>query len=230
MSEATMSPSLRDFAERLRETAREIALNVQDRPELTSTVFSGEQAASTTLSPADLPAESLALGIGRYTVLIGLLPDVPTPETVRESLRRYRNQCVVARSYLSAHQSLDLQMILLGPRGSEGQDEWEALALMVERDDRVARKLAWLRPEPPQFDTQSYNVFVKRTFLARPWNKVGEFEDVALDQLSETAAIGEEFLCSTTDEWERIVLDAGDKTPDEIVASLVKAWEMRGKE
>jgi hypothetical protein len=228
MSEASLSPSLQDFAERLRVWAKEIELNLQAQPELTGRVFSGGTTSATSLNPADLPTEGLALGIGRYTIVLGLLPDLPTLEAVRETLRRYRNQCVVARSFLSANQSLDLQLMLVGPRGSERQDAWRALALMVERDDRVARKLAWLRPEDPQRDAESFDEFVKRTFLARPWDKAGEFEDVALDQLSETSAISEGLPRSTADEWERIALD-GDKIPDEIVAALVTAWEKRGK-
>jgi hypothetical protein len=227
MSVSTESSALQDLAKRLRTSANEIALDVLDRSELTGSYFSGGTTSSTNLSPSDLPTESLALGIGRYTILLGLLPEVPTPESVLETLRRYRNQCVVARSFLSAHQSLDLQLILVGPRGSECQEDWKALALMIERDDRVARKLAWLRPENPGHDAESFVEFIKRTFLARPWNKAGKFGDVALDQLSDSGAIGDELPCSTTDEWERIALDT-DKTPDEIVASLVNAWKIRG--
>jgi len=228
MSEALVSPSLLEFADRLRVSAKELSLDAQDRPELAGSVFSGGTTPATTLEPTDLPTESLAIGIGRYTIVLGLLPDVPTLESVRETLRRYRNQCVVARSFLNVNQILDLQLMLVGVRGSERQDAWRALALMVERDDRVARKLAWLRPDDPQCDGESYNEFAKRTFLARPWDKAGEFEDVALDQMSESNAISEGLPRSTADEWERIALD-GDKTPDEIVAALVDAWEKRGK-
>ncbi|OOG70026.1 hypothetical protein B0E45_14590 [Sinorhizobium sp. A49] len=217
-----------DFAERLRASAKEVALNVEDRPELAGSVFCGGETSATTLNPTDLPPEKVAITIGRYAIVLGLLPDVPTLEAVRETLRRYRNQCVVARSYLSANQSLDLQLMLVGPRGSERQNAWRALALMVERDDRVARKLAWLRPEDAQLDAESYDEFVKRSFLARPWDSADDFEDVALDQLSETDVMSEGLPRSTADEWERIALD-GDKTPDEIVTALVKAWERRGK-
>jgi hypothetical protein len=79
--------------------------------------------------------------------MLGILPDVAAIEAVRETLRRYRNQCVIARSFLGTNETLDLQLMLLGPRASERQEAWRAMALMVERDDRVARKLAWLRPE-----------------------------------------------------------------------------------
>jgi hypothetical protein len=228
MNEASFSPSLRDFTERLRASAEKAGLVVKERPELAGQVFSGGTSSASTLHPTDLPLESLALGVGRYTVVLGLLPDVPALEAIRETLRRYRNQCVVARSFLSPDQSLDLHLMLVGPRGSEREDAWRAAALMAERDDRVARKLTWLRPEDPQRDSESYDEFVRRTFIARPWVRASEFEDVALDQLSELGTVSEALPRYTADEWERIALDS-NKTPDQIVAALVKAWERRGK-
>ena len=161
--------------------------------------------------------------------MLGVLPEVPTLEGVRETLRRYRNQCVVARSFLTANQALDLQLLLMGPRGSERQAAWQTLALMVERDDRVARKLAWLRPEDPQRDGESCEDFLKRTFFARPWvRKEGEFDDAALDALSSNTPVAEGLPRTVADEWERTALDTS-KTPDQIVAALVKAWERRGQ-
>lgn len=100
---------------------------------------------------------------------------------------------------------------------------------MVERDDRVARKLAWLRPEDPRRDDESSADFLKRTFLARPWvHAEGQFEDVALDELSGTGATAPGLPRTTADEWERIALDE-KKSPDDIVTALVKAWERRGQ-
>lgn len=228
MSEVQCSPSLTSFADRIRDSARGLDLRVIDRPELAGRAFSGVPTSSTTLDLTDLPTECLGLGIGRYTVVAGLLPDVPTLESVRETLRRYRNQCVVARSFLNANQSLDLQLMLVGPRGSEQQDAWRARALMVERDDRVARKLAWLRPTDPGRDEESFGEFVKRSFLARPWAKAIAFEDVALDELSEPSSISGGLPRSTADEWERIALDPDpDKSADDIVLALVMAWERR---
>jgi len=228
MNEALLSASLSDFAGRLKSSAEDAGLDITDRSELAGQTFCGAASSATTLSPTDLPLECLALSVDRYTLVLGLLPDIPTLEAVRETLRRYRNQCVVARSFLNQDQSLDLHLMLVGPRGSEREDAWRALALMVERDDRVARKLAWLRPEDPQRDSESYAEFAKRTFIARPWTKASEFEDVALDQLSEFGTMSEALPRNTADEWERIAL-AGNKTPDQIVAALVKAWERRGK-
>jgi len=224
-----ISPAMRDFADRLSAAARALDLSVEHRPELAGRNFNGGSTASTSLSPSDLPNESHGIKIARFNIVLGILPDMAAIEAVRETLRRYRNQCVVARSYLNPNETLDLQLMLLGPRSSERQDSWRALALMVERDDRVARKLAWLRPEDPQRDDDSFAEFLKRTFLARPWiRREGEFEDVALDQLSAGNATAPGLPRTTAEEWERIALD-DSKTPDQIVTALVKAWERRGQ-
>lgn len=226
MSAYSIPPDLAEFAERLRRSATELQLLIRERPELTGQSFNGDISTSTQLSVADLPSDSVGISIGRYNVLIGILPDVPASQAVSECLRRYRNQCVVARSFLSGNESLDLQLLLIGPRGSERQDAWRALALMVERDDRVARKLAWLRPEDPRRDDESFAEFVGRSFLARPWQGADSFSDVALDELSGSGAVGEGLPRTTADEWERIALDSS-KEPEELVEELVRAWQKR---
>ncbi|WP_137153715.1 ABC-three component system middle component 1 [Rhizobium sp. FKL33] len=224
----TLSPGLADFAERIRSAAQALDLKVKDRAELASATFNGGSSKSTSISPTDLPAESHGVRIDRFNVVLGVLPDIATLEAVRETLRRYRNQCVIARSYLGTNETLDLQLMLLGPRSSERQDAWRALALMVERDDRVARKLAWLRPADEKRDEESFTEFLKRTFLARPWvHAEGKFEDVALDELSSGNASSQGLPRTLADEWERIALDENN-TPDDIVSGLVKAWERRG--
>ena len=226
---STLSPGLADFAERLRAAGLALDLKVDDRPDLASTTFNGGSSKSTSISPTDLPAESHAIRIDRFNIVLGVLPEIAALEAVRETLRRYRNQCVVARSYLGTNETLDLQLMLLGPRSSERQEAWRALALMVERDDRVARKLAWLRPEDEKRDEESFTDFLKRTFLARPWvHDEGEFEDAALDELSGSDASTQGLPRTLADEWERIALDE-KKGPDEIVSALVKAWERRGQ-
>lgn len=226
---STLSPGLVDFAHRLRTAAAGLDLTVEDRPELASSTFNGGSTKSTSLSPTDLPAECYAIRISRFNVVLGVLPEIATLEAVRETLRRCRNQCVVARSYLGANETLDLQLMLLGPRASERQEAWRALALMVERDDRVARKLAWLRPEDELRDEESFAEFLKRTFLARPWDhEEGEFEDAALDELSGSGASTPGLPRTLADEWEHIALDE-KKSPEDIVTALVKAWERRGQ-
>lgn len=225
--EGTTAGGLADFAKRLRKAAKALNIEAEDRVDLVSSNFNGGSSQSTSLSVTDLPSHCLAIRIGRFNIVLAELPDVPATEAILETLRRCRNQCVVARSYLSANETLDLQLMLLGPRASEREASWRALALMVERDDRVARKLAWLRPEDPERDEESFADFLKRTFLARPWVHIeGQFEDAALDELSQAGTTAQGLPRTLADEWEHIALDES-KTPDGIVSALVNAWQRR---
>lgn len=219
------------FADSLRAAAEAVALPLVNWPEIASVSFrGGEASASTRLNPSDLPSVKLGIGIGRYAVVLGVLPDEPSIPAIRETLRRYRNQCVIARSFLSANQALDLQLMLVGPRGSERIAEWRALALMVERDDRVARKLAWLRPEEEANDARSFSDFLKRTFLARPWNHQGKFSVAGLDRLNATNDTSASPVPrNTAEEWEAIALSS-EEDPTKIVNALIDAWKRRSAE
>jgi len=165
------------------------------------------------------------LQIGRYAVLLTLLPEAPDEEGMCDVVRRVRNQCVVARSYLSPPAALDLHAILLGPRGSEGVDRWRALALIAERDERVARKLVWLRPLDARADEQSFGDFVKRSFLARPWLTDAIFSMAPLDNVSRAATYGD-IPRDTAGEWVRLASEP-DIDPDLLVEKLVVAWQRR---
>lgn len=226
------SSILNEFMQRLTATAhsRAVADNrpqkVESKLEFMGTAFNGGATAATTLSASDLPGECIGLAIGRFALILGVLPDCPSQEAVQEAVRRYRNQCLIARSYLSPSQSLDLQLMLLGPRGSDIDSEWDTLAKLVERDDRVARKLVWLLPEIPDRDEESFNQFIKQTFLARPWRGFSKLEDVELDKLSDAEVKGNGLPRATVEAFEEIALD-DEKTSDEIVDALVKAWQTR---
>lgn len=196
--------------------------------QLTSAVFrGGEAAAAARLDVSDLPSAVRGLRIGRYAILLGLLPEIPSSEAVMETVRRYRNQCVIARSYLTSNEALDLQLFLVGPRGSEPVDNWKTLALSVERDERVARKLAWLRPAQAAADETSFADFLKRTFLARPWKHQAVFTMAALDNMSKIATIGE-VPRNTVGEWMQLALTQRSD-PWALVEGLVDAWSRRGQ-
>ncbi|RWP02721.1 ABC-three component system middle component 1 [Mesorhizobium sp.] len=217
---------LDDFVRRVSSAAASLKLPASEQAQLVGRSFNGGSSAATTLEPGELPPEARALRIGRYAVIFGTLPDTPTLPGVRETLRRYRNQCVVARSFLSSNESLDLQLFLVGPRGSEWERKWKSLGLFLERDDRVARKLAWLRPRDAARDDDSFDDFVRRTFLARPWQEDdGELHDNQSLDLDEPAPTG--LARSTAEDFDNIALDGDARTPDEIVEFLVRAWERR---
>ncbi|MES0110031.1 ABC-three component system middle component 1 [Mesorhizobium sp. M0013] len=220
------SAPLEDFVLRVSKSAEALNLPLSEQARLAGRSFNGGSSPATTLDAGELPAEAHALRIGRYTVIFGTLPDTPTLPGVRETLRRYRNQCVVARSFLSPNESLDLQLFLVGPRGSEWERKWKSLGLFLERDDRVARKLAWLRPRDAVRDEDSFEDFIRRTFLARPWRDDHDSlrDNQSLD-LDEPTPAG--LPRSTAEEFDSIALESEGRAPDEIVELLVRAWERR---
>jgi hypothetical protein len=228
MSETSNLEPLEDLCRRVGNAARDRDLSISEHPQLVGRSFSGASSTSTTLEANELPPKARALKLGRYTVIFGVLPDAPTLPSVRETLRLYRNQCVVARSFLNAHESLDLQLFLVGPRGSEWDKKWKSLGLFLERDDRVARKLAWLRPQDPTRDDESFDEFVRRTFLARPWSHAGNdvTEDTSLD-LEEPIPTG--LPRNTAEEFDNIALESEGMLGEELVEALVRAWERREK-
>jgi len=233
MSSPSQTPSevtLERLHTRLAAAAEAVGLAAADAPELIVNVFmGGDGTEAARLPPTDLPHPVRALRLARYTVLLAMLPQQPSLEAVTESLRRFRNQCVVARSYLSANEALDLQGVLVGPRGSEPMDEWRPLALLVERDDRVARKFAWLRPADEAADEPSFRDLVKRTFLARPWINESTFTMAALDNLNRAAAMWDTAVPrDTVDEWVKLSLGPRADS-DALVQGLVDAWARRGR-
>ncbi len=203
-----------------------LGLAVVGKPEFANQVFSGgADTLSARLEPSELPNHVRGLQVGRYPILLTLLPEAPDEEGIGEVLRRVRNQCVVARSYLSPSASLDLHAVLIGPAGSQGVDRWKSLALIAERDERVARKLVWLRPLDGASDAQSFSDFAMRSFLARPWRTDSVFSMARLDTVSQ-ATVLEEVPQDTAGEWIRLASEP-ESDPDTLVEQLVASWQRR---
>lgn len=223
------SPALEALAEGealLVARAAALELTAEVRPNYSSGIFAGgSDTPSARLEPGDLPNHARGLQVGRFPVLLTLLPEAASEEALRDVIRRVRNQCVVARSYLSPSSALDLHAILIGPRGSEGVDRWRSLALIAERDERVARKLVWLRPVEAGADEASFDEFSKRTFLARPWVTDAVFSMAPLDNVSRAAALGE-IPRDIAGEWIRLASEPGLE-PDALVEQLVASWQRR---
>ncbi|MGO8122181.1 ABC-three component system middle component 1 [Rhizobium ruizarguesonis] len=219
--------ALRWIADTLKEYAEEADLPFREAPELASSVFRGaKDTGAASIASRDLPFSCGGLEIGRYHVLFGLLPEAPREEDILETLRLFRNQCVVARSYIAPNAALDLQLFLIGPRGSEIAEPWHPLALLIEREERVARKLVWLRPDHANNDTKSFADFTKRSFLARPWKHDARFSMATLDNISQ-AAPDEDIPRTTAGEWVKLAAEhRGD--PAALVDGLVRSWEKRG--
>jgi hypothetical protein len=219
-----MTAALADFLERTRAAAAGLGLDCQVRPGLVSADFRGGSGEDV-LKGANLPLDVSTLVVGRFPVLFGRLPDAPEVALVRDAVRRYRNQGVVARSHLSPEQALDLQLWLIGPQGSEESADWRALALAIERDDRVARKFVWLPPEGRHDRQEAFEGFLARTFLARPWNTLPPQPAAQLDRMSGLLAVAADLDIPkpVLDRWFEL---AGSELEDgpELVDELIEAW------
>jgi hypothetical protein len=218
------------FAEQLATTAKAIGLPVQQNDALASALFRGGQnQENAQIPPVDLPTQVTAMMLGRHSVLLGELPSIPSKESIEDILRRFRNQAVIARSYLTPNEALDLQVFLIGPGGSESNDSWSTLALLIERDEKVARKLAWLRPADTTNNWKSYRDFIRRTFLAEPWRYDGIFTMADLDSLTRTPELADGSLPRNTAEtWVRLTFQHHNDAAT-LVDSLIEAWSNRGK-
>ena len=206
--------------------AADAGLGVAESPGLVGDAFNGSRGEpSASVDANDLPSVRRGLAIGRHPVVLGLLPETTDEHVVAAAIRRHRNQCVIARSTLAPNAALDLVLVLVGPRGSEGKDPWRAVALMVERDDRVARKLVWLRPDDPADDRASFDGFTRRTFLAHPWRTAARFSVAKLDDIAADLDAGVP-PSDTAGTWTKLAVERGAE-PDSLVDGLVEAWKRR---
>ncbi|WP_128095303.1 hypothetical protein [Stenotrophomonas sp. HMWF003] len=224
------SSDLIELHTRLLAHAEELGLSGADAPHLAGCKFDGSFGSEVAnISKVDLPPKVMAVKIAGQSIVLSVLPEDPDKDNVEEFLRRVRNQCVVARSFLRNAEVLDLQCILIGPRGSEGSDAWTPIAMAIDRDDRVARKFTWLRSSDPLLDDCGFKKLIKRTFLARPWAVDGAFTMAALDSLSRVAALADGGVSKVTaEEWINIGLQE-DLDNDQIVQELVASWSRREK-
>ena len=155
------------FSDLLLQAARRIGAGVADGPaELVGRRFNSEvlseaiSGSSIARHDNDLPRAVRAARIDDIPILIGELSGTPLRASIEPQLRRYRNQAIIARSWLAA-EAPNLQMFLIGPPGAYSRSDWRQL------DDRTCRKLVWLFDQAPKSDDAE--AFLTRTFVARPW-------------------------------------------------------------
>ena len=108
-----------------------------------------------------MPLEVAGLIVGGRPVLVGLLPESSDPTEINGAMRRYRNQAVIARSWLTPDETVDLHLFLASPVGAQGELAWRQAALAIERDERVCRKLVWLRPSTEGQEAASFSAFAR---------------------------------------------------------------------
>ena len=156
-------------------------------------------------------------GYGLYTVILASLGS--DFERARQAWIAGQRFAAAVRTKISADGGEDLVLIFVGPPGSKDGDEWKTLAMEVERNDLVCRKLVWLPPKQQSEMEAALEHFKGRTFLATPWQAPATAEPTALDALWIAHA--------SLREWQNI-LDAQpvDKSAidyDDLVAKLIQA-------
>jgi hypothetical protein len=163
------------------------------------------------------------LRVGHYAVLMSGLGNELSQADVWVRAAEYH--AATALSGLPDKHREDLHLFLVGPPGACENLRWIELASLIERDERVCRKLVWL---PPQSSMESsVQTFLNRTFLARPWRFLEGLHQPRLDPV---AAIVR--MLSSRDElrdtppsalrqWLDVLTQPGD-SPD-LVEPLVRA-------
>jgi len=154
---------------------------------------------------------------GLYPIIVAGLGE--SLEGVRIAWGAAQRQAAVARTSVASDSGEDLVLILVGPGGSKENAEWRSIAMEIERNDLVCRKLVWLPPKKPVEGNAALMDFMKRTFLSKPWLVTEGIPQTALDTLSEknTALLG----------WEEILdaqpINRADVDYDALVVKLIHA-------
>jgi hypothetical protein len=202
------------FADLLLQAAERIGAGVAvGAVELVGSRFNSEvlseavSASSITRPDNDLPRAIRAARIDDIPVLIGELSGTALRANIEPQLRRYRNQAIIARSWLAA-EAPNLQLFLIGPPGALSRSDWRQLAAEIEADDRTCRKLIWLFDQVPKVDDAEG--FLSRTFVARPWPT--QQQQVLLDTVASYAL---------PDGWEEAV-DSKELDFDGLVEALIE--------
>jgi hypothetical protein len=109
------------------------------------------------------------LVIDGYTTLIGSLEHASDASSRQHALDEYHWRASNVRGWLSPSRKDDLALFLACPAGADRDEDWLAESVEIEGDDRVCRKLLWLRPRARDAAESSLERLIARSFLAHPW-------------------------------------------------------------
>ncbi|MFN3725267.1 MAG: hypothetical protein ACK4SZ_03065 [Allosphingosinicella sp.] len=155
-----MTALLESFARRLTVSAEAIGWTAAAAPQLVEARFRGQSQAG----DHGLPTEKLGLQLGAYPLILTRL-SLDADRDLAPQVRAMHAQVLIARSYLSPVQMVDLHLFLVADV-PEADPALRARIDRLERDETICRKLVWVVGEDPN---KSFGNFVDRTFLARPW-------------------------------------------------------------
>lgn len=168
--------------------------------------------------------EVVGLQLGSYPVLAATL-QLNDRAALTARLKALHGQVVIARSYMRPAEVINAHLFLCATESGVG--DWESIVDIAERDESVCRKVVWV-PALDDLD-KSFDAFVARTFLARPWDSDDAVLDAPLDHNShvvQSALIAAGLDPAMAMRWEQLI-DKTTDDPDVLVAKLVALMELK---
>lgn len=212
---------LDELTTRLLGSAKTNGWPAREAPELVSHQFRGREGEA----DVALPKHARGLKLGFYPVIAAELRLAPE-EALEADLKAAHNQMIIARSFLLSSEVVDAHIFFVTPEPSEETD-WKQRIDHIERDQTVSRKLVWM-PAAGALDA-SFDAFVQRTFLARPWIDAAQRSDAPLDQneqLVETVLQEKGLSAKAAAAWVRLAKEQPDD-PEQLIEQLVSELELR---
>jgi len=213
-----------EFERLLTKRASELGVEVKPCPEMTSQNFKGRG----DVNSVALPRHIRGVRFGKYPVILGELK-LEKDEKIEEQIKGYHNQAIVARSFLSNEEIVDIHVFLICIEPKQQSLKWLSFIDKIERDEAYCRKLVWAKE---QGNEKSFDNFVDRTFLARPWlGLVDEGANAQLDynaRLVQQVLEGQGLTAEAAAKWIKILNEPDDdhqKTVDELVEAMGDANE-----
>lgn len=156
-----------------------------------------------------------ALMINRHAVLFGALGHKLEDTSGYWSFLQRRAAHI--RASLPPGRNEDVSLFLVGAAGSDVSADWRALAMEIERNDLVCRKLVWLPPLDSNMIDNSLESFIGRTFLSKPWKVAATTKQPQLDA---SATTPKELI-----EWQDIINEQlAEVDYDKLVTRLIEIF------
>lgn len=102
--------------------------------------------------------------INPYEVLISKIPDCIDRGNIINHIDECLKDALTIWKEIGQAQGSDIYYIFVAPRNTKNKEFWFSMATEIERDERLCRKLVWIPDE-----NEGADMFLNRTFLARPW-------------------------------------------------------------
>ena len=216
--------TLQDFQARLMEMAKAVGWEAGNDPLLVSDRFRGREMSE----GGSRPPEKLGVRLGPYPVILAPIL-LEENEQVATEIRALHSQVLIARSYLPARSIVDLHLFIFTQVDRLTTTQVVQID-RIERDEKICRKQMCVIQEDLE---KSVDLFVERTFLARPWETEEDNRNVQF-QLDQPTTLVRQILTAqglspaVADAWVKLADDyiaAGRQDPTGLVDTLVNAAE-----